>query len=862
MPGGSTMPGHFTHIYTARRVSDLLLSGEFSDWPDLGEGGGAVGHYDPQYCGRIMRDWEKFTAIGAIGPDIFFFSQDWNSDLVGPHSDQIMLALATYYYFDAAKEDDWEPLLIILAEVDSTMAAIIRFLIKLQKAWNEFVKAWNKTIGPLVDAASEILDDLTGGLISQFQVALGELKLAITLIGEQEITTFADMWGLMNTCVQKGWSEDSFLWSDMLHYRRTSAMCQALVRQAEALRDESESGGDRYEQFLAFALGYIVHVGTDTIAHTFVNEQCGGPYRDHPTRHHLIENHIDAWNYSQSGQGGTIQTDPWGKTDDYPELSMSALWFLVQQTPDEPRGKQRPSPLSADPDERKEQLDVDGEMPLWMAEAIVAALKDTFVGHPHPKLYQGDTFQQQIDEGMLTTVVKDVTGHGLDRPFQEILDGIAPQPPFPVPTGFPLPWEVQTAYRLMITLYKLNFSGSWELQKPRKPDFIIVPPLSDFTNLFQPPDFSGVNGDNPIEDACDIFVALVEWLIKELGDALKLAGDLVKMAVSPSTYLLRLGLYELAMKIWDVAMKTHNVMAHTGILMPHSEQRYDDGELRLPNEIDLPMITLGATVDGAFKQALADAIDPLGHLDTDLSVVVSHSTRDPNYPYYPVLQYHGDKTRPDDWEYHRPWAYPAISELEEGGTNSQVGTPTETYDPSKADPNAPAGPYQPMRPGPYPEGTTPDQVFFRTDAGFDAEGRRRYETAQTPWQTDLVNEELIGKARQRVSPLGDPVPFSAYLIGRLVNPTDYQPQFNLDADRAYAYLTWDWIRGEEIGTAGMGIKYQKPKVAPQGDEGWDFAHLPPMQLQYVDPPAPVIILRRGPDPIRDNEPAEDTGGES
>jgi hypothetical protein len=172
-----------------------------------------------------------------------------------------------------------------------------------------------------------------------------------------------------------------------------------------------------------------------------------------------------------------------------------------------------------------------------------------------------------------------------------------------------------------------------------------------------------------------------------------------------------------------------------------------------------------------------------------------------------------------------------------------------------------------MRPGPYPEGTRPDQVFFRTDAGVDAQGRARYEAAQTPWQTDLVNEELIGKARRRLSPLGDPVPFSAYLIGRLANPTGYATQFNLDSDRAYAYLTWDWIRGAEDGTAGMGIHYPKPKVAPQGDkDGWDLG-VSPMQLHYVDPPPPpVIILRRGPDPIRDGEAdlfADDsTGGEA
>ena len=46
------MPGHFTHIYTARRVSDLLLSGEFADWPDLGRGRLSRRDYDPQSCGR------------------------------------------------------------------------------------------------------------------------------------------------------------------------------------------------------------------------------------------------------------------------------------------------------------------------------------------------------------------------------------------------------------------------------------------------------------------------------------------------------------------------------------------------------------------------------------------------------------------------------------------------------------------------------------------------------------------------------------------------------------------------------------------------------------------------------------------
>jgi hypothetical protein len=404
---------------------------------------------------------------------------------------------------------------------------------------------------------------------------------------------------------------------------------------------------------------------------------------------------------------------------------------------------------------------------------------------------------------------------------------------------------------------------------------VIVPPLEDFTNLFQPPDFSGVDGDNPVEDVCDVLIALVQWVVKEIAAVVKLVGDLIKAGLSPITYPIRLGLYEIALKVWDVATKTHDVMAHTGLLMPHAEARYpDNGELKWPNEIDLPLITLGATVDGAFKQALADAVDPFGNLDKDQGVVVSHSVRDPNLPYYPVLQYHADGSRPDDWEFHRPWAYPQFSEFESGGSDTQIPTPTETYDPSKSgnDPGDVVGPavaYKPMRPGPYPERTTPDQVFFRTDAPVDREGRARYESARTPWQTDLLNEQYIGKARRRLSPLGDPVPFSAYLIGRIVNPTEYATQFNLDADRAYAYLTWDWNRGDQIGKTDMGFQYELPLAAPWLDRDRWKRGSEPMQLHYVDPPPPpVIILARpeaatpGADTVLPDADEAELGGES
>ena len=731
------MPGHFTHIYTARRVAEYLSTGQFPDWPEAGLGGIV---FKPEYCAQAMTDYPKMTSIGAIGPDLFYFNQDYNNKVLGPLSDELMLALAIYYYIDAAKEQDWEPLLVILDGVNSTLAALLRFLIRLQKAWDDFVQGWKQTVGPIVDDFENLADGLTGGVLNQAITVVNELATALKGIAEEEVFTFADIFTMFDTCVQKGYDEQLFLWSDMSHYRRPSGMATALVHQVNRLMSVDASMGleseDRGRQFLAFTLGYITHIGTDTVAHSFVNEQSGGPYRNHPQRHHLIENHIDAWNYQQAFPGGRNPPDPWGASDTYPELSMSALWFLVQRTKDD-QGDDRPDPLPSDPDQRKKALDVDGEMPAWMSEAIVMAMIEAFEDHPHPKIMQGDLFQNAIDQGLVTKLFEQITGDGPDTPLSQILEGIAPTPSFSVPVGFPLPWEIGVMYRVMISFYKLSYNGSWELQKPLQPPFIIFPPAEDVDKLLQPPDLGGIDPTHP-EHICSDLISLLQWAVKELEAAGKVLGDIVKMINSPDTYLIRLALYEAAMLVWDVVTKTHEVMAHTGFLLPHGQQAYASGELRLPNEIDIPLITLGGTVDSAFRAALASNLDPFGNLDHDEDVIgVGHSVNDPNYPYYPVLKYHTfspaalPKNPAEGIEHERPWAWPNVSEFEAGGSSTNIATPTETWNPSVIDPDAPSS-YKPLQPGPYPLGTMPD-VFFRLDAPVSADVRAAYERAQTPW---------------------------------------------------------------------------------------------------------------------------------
>ncbi len=294
------------------------------------------------------------------------------------------------------------------------------------------------------------------------------------------------------------------------------------------------------------------------------------------------------------------------------------------------------------------------------------------------------------------------------------------------------------------------------------------------------------------------------------------------------------------MLVWDIVMKTHEILAHTGYFLPHAQQLYPGGELRLPDEIDLPLITLGGTVDAAFRAALGAAVDPFGNLDQNQNVIGNgHSVSDPNYPYYPVLRYDTNGSV-EAWEYHRPWAWPDQSPVQvNNAPDTLKTTPTETYNPDVSFGEGPDVAYKPLRPGPYPQSTMPD-VFFRLDAPVDEETRSAYEQAQTPWETDQLNEQHLGSERIPHSPLGDPIPFSSHLIGQLVNDTGYSTQFNLDSDRAFAYLTWDWIRNDPKTQGGsatgiLGLTYATPKVPPEQAPGWAQGKQA-LLLEYKDPP--------------------------
>ena len=107
------------------------------------------------------------------------------------------------------RRHDWEPLLVILDEANSPLADLLRFLIKLQKIWQDFVDGWNATIGPIVADIENLADGLTGGVLSEFGVVLDELKLALKLVAEEELLTFMDIFSASTPACRRGSAKSS-----------------------------------------------------------------------------------------------------------------------------------------------------------------------------------------------------------------------------------------------------------------------------------------------------------------------------------------------------------------------------------------------------------------------------------------------------------------------------------------------------------------------------------------------------------------------------------------------------------------------------------------------------------------------------
>jgi hypothetical protein len=381
----------------------------------------------------------------------------------------------------------------------------------------------------------------------------------------------------------------------------------------------------------------------------------------------------------------------------------------------------------------------------------------------------------------------------MERPVSELMALLAPSSTLNVPVGFPLPWEVQTTYRVMLSFFKRSYHDGFELPQPPAP-IVIPPPTTPYPTLNWGDLTMAVNPNSPLDqqllqivaDVVNDLTLITNWV----GGILNDVGQWIASITSQGTLWLRQDLYNSGtLRLWRTVRAHRDLLVHLGYLIPQDQEVRADGSLMHGSEIDVRLIQLGNT---------------------------GRNPKDRRYSYLPIVG-----------EHSRPWAYPDM--LNDGATHNALEQAR-------------------VLSGPYLSGAFPD-VLLRTDGSASNDVRVRYEQAQSPRDTDILNEQFVGHdGSNGTTPLGDPVLFSAYLIGRLRAGSPYGSTFgvdyNMDSDRGYAYQCWDWNRDPSTSVPGYhGRTYNVPCTWPESSTNFQQGSALQLHAKRVpDPHCAALTL--------------------
>jgi hypothetical protein len=727
------VPGWFIHLEVARRIAQILpiIVNDAFNGPGP----------SPQELATYIQEHPNYYALGAIGPDLFFFLPDFK----GRRGNMIA---------EAAK---W----------------VIKKFDLIDK---NVITPWEDKFAPISEDQNELVSRLTGGLSDEL-AKLSNYATGIVLEAIYDLLSVAypDWFGLLGCGPGGAFDDTLFFWSDMFHYRRTNEFACDLFQRAMTFKyndkgaaGPADPGKVGFPEGVAFALGWMTHVGTDVTGHPFVNEKCGGPFRLHWQRHHLVENHLDAY----------VCDKLYDTQELYNMVAMSALHFWVQFRDDntpkynyllgidpndpnmDPNAPTAPLPKyptglnHLDYFNRNQIFNVDSRLPPALAYFILDVMKTTFYDRHSPDNNDAMPAHPLILEAVSQT--KD------GRPDSDLL---------------------HTNYELFYDYIKLMTTGYYNMPKPQPPDLIpdnLNPPIPPGND--DPP--SALDKPWNLVDAFLAVWAYICYIVDWIGYLLTaLPGLIADLAAYPARYVLYL--FEWAFyQLWK---SFRYLLVVEGFDLPQ------------PDEIDMGLVQLGMASTGPSKYLLTTVVDDVfGDLLGDGANAPPFE--DPaDTPWYPrdtvvdqqnvMQQIVGDvqdmldpvtcanelgdprlMTLPS--EYLSPWEYPHVNYagdpvgFEKGFT----------------------------RAGPHPLGALPTDLLG-TIAGTD-DARKSYETAQTPTDTDWLNANRLTKDWN----LGDPIHYSVYVIGELTRDGITDPglveSFNLDSDRGYGYKCWDFDRIE------------------------------------------------------------------
>ncbi len=547
------MPGPYIHISAMQHAAADLAEGPYHP----------VGsdRIDPQWdgantvqLGQILQQHPNFASLGAIGPDLFFFLPDFRDEKI--FGEKI--------------------------SISSVLVTVLDFVEKIYDEVDPYISKWEHYLGPISEDTAEEMSRLTGGLSETVGDITGELSSILTTALEDFFVQQKDLWEFFSLGLNKGYDEQAYFWSDMLHYRETGEFGRAIWKHA----DEAEDDRAR-----AYALGYMTHLATDVTGHAFVNAISSGPFRLHWQRHHLVENHMDAFWYLHDQLGPKAG-------DQYPQFTESALYYdiafgdsgKVITRPSYPTGK-----TLRDNWERHRKLDLDSELADPIPDVLLQAMIDVFyAGEKHPVILQDN-------EG---------------RPSADL---------------------IREAYRLLFRYLKFSTVDGFAHEPPDPPPLF---PNLDFPTATDPNDSPPGESDGGSfwDDLLDFLLSIINVLAYVVEVAIYLASLPWAVLADLITYPLRLGLYyALELPLFHILKMFRSVMVLTGYFHP------------MEDEIAPTLIQIGNTEKSNFNLLLGFIGDVFGGLPQPVQPEPEKTFRDPYYP----RSHPGDEFR-HPWDYSAP----------------------------------------------------------------------------------------------------------------------------------------------------------------------------------------------------------------
>jgi hypothetical protein len=543
------MPGPYIHMSSMRHTAERLAHGYQPPKSGRIPATKAPG-VNPAELSRLLSEHSNYASIGAIGPDLFFFLPDFRDQSIGG----------------------------VRINLSSVLVGVLDFLDGMYETLDPFITRYERFLGPLSENLDEEISRLTGGLSEAVSNVMGELSSILITLVEKLAAHAIPFFDYFSLGFNKGFDNRAFLWSDMLHYRKTGEFGQALWNGAAASKDDGVK---------AYALGYLTHMATDVTGHAMVNAIAGGPFRLHWQRHHLVENHLDSlW----------CLNDPLrpGSPTQYGQLTESALYYDIAFGKDNAPVARPPYPTGDTLRERyvrRRTLDLDSTLPEPVAALLLKAMEDVFYvsGALHPQILRDDDGKPNVD-------------------------------------------LIQKTYGLLLRFLKLTTTDGFGHERPQPPD---VFPNLDFPKWSDPAADSapgdgggggGGGGDGSFwDDLLDCLLSIVKVIVYIVQVALWLATLPWAVLADLTTYPLRVGIYyALELPLWHLFKTVRSALVMTGYLAP------------MDDEIATGLTRVGFPDTAAFAEVVALMEDVFGGIDAEAMVEEQTTWRDYSYPHLPV----------------------------------------------------------------------------------------------------------------------------------------------------------------------------------------------------------------------------------